>query len=166
MIKLETDRLYLREFIEDDAQFFYELNNDPEVIRYTGDVAFKNKEEALALIRNYDQYKSKTGRLTVVLKETGELLGWCGLKFHPENDQTDLGYRFKKVYWNKGYATEAARASLQYGFDTLHLPYIVATAQKENIASIKIMEKLGMHFWKEVVEHEVACVIYRIDSIM
>src|SRR5690349_8624290 len=113
MITLQTSRLILRQFMEKDAQFFFELNNDPDVIKFTGDEAFKNVEESKALIRGYDQYKKyKTGRLTVLLKETCELLGWCGLKYNPENGQTDLGFRFKQINWNKGYATEASRACL------------------------------------------------------
>ena len=164
-MQLHTSRLVLRPMEVADANFFYELNNDPEVIRYTGDSAFKTPEEALALIINYDQYKKyRSGRFTVILKETGELLGWCGLKYHPGSGETDLGYRLKKEFWNKGYATEAAKACIEYGFNDLKLSSIIATAAKENTASVRIMEKLGMTFWKEVVEHNVVCVVYRIDN--
>jgi RimJ/RimL family protein N-acetyltransferase len=164
MIMLETPRLLLRQFLAEDAPFFFALNNDPEVIRYTGDTPFKDMEAAQTFLANYDQYeKYHSGRLSVLLKETGELLGWCGLKYHPQNGETDLGYRFKKIYWNKGYATEASIACLQYGFSVLNLPFIAATAMKENTASIRIMEKLGMKYWKEVQEHDGPCVCYRID---
>jgi len=148
-----------------DAQFFFELNSDPEVIKYTGDKPFNDIEETRSLIRNYDQYtKYKQGRLAVQLKATEELLGWCGLKYHPDTGETDLGYRFKKEYWNKGYATEAAHACLEYGLNTLSLPSILATAVKENTASVRVMEKLGMKYWKTVVEHGEACVVYQIQK--
>ena len=163
MIRIETERLILRQFLEEDAPFFFELNNDFEVIKYTGDLPFKTIEASKALITGYDQYqKYNSGRLTVVLKETNELLGWCGLKFHPENGDTDLGYRFKKIYWDKGYATEASIACIDYGFNKLNLPVILATAVKENRASLKVMEKIGMNYWKEIIEHDSLCAVYRI----
>ncbi len=164
MINLQTPRLILREFLPEDAQFLYEMNNEPDVIKYTGDVPFENVDAALQLITNYDQYALyKMGRLMVILKDTGETLGWCGLKFHPEKDEVDLGYRFKEKYWGGGYATEASIACLEYGFKELKLPYIAAIAKAENTASIHVMQKLGMHFWKHVMEHDGQCVAYRVD---
>lgn len=165
MIRLETPRLLLRKFLEEDAEFFFELNDDIEVIRYTNDEPFKNIEEARVLITQYDQYqKYNLGHFSVQLKETNKLLGWCGLKYHPENGETDLGYRFKKIYWNKGYATEASAACLEYGFNKLKLPFIIATAMKENTASIKVLQKLGMQYWKDVIDHDSACVVYKLDN--
>ena len=165
MIELQTPRLYLREFLIQDARFLFEMNNEPDVIRYTGDLPFENEAAAVRLIASYDQYaKYKMGRLTVIFKETGETLGWCGLKYHPENDEVELGYRFKEKYWGNGYATESAAACLKYGFDELHLPYIAAIAKPENTASINVMQKLGMHYWKEVIEHDGLCVAYRISN--
>src|SRR5690606_30529073 len=78
------------------------------------------------------------------LKETGEFIGWCGLKYLADENQTDLGYRLLKKHWNKGYATEASRACLDYGFHVLGLKKIIARAMKPNVNSIKIMQKLGM----------------------
>lgn len=142
-IILETPRLLLREFEITDAENFYLLNSDHDVIRYTGDVAFKNLDEAKALIENYVPYKRDGyGRWTVVLKETKEILGWCGLRFIEDTKHIDLGYRFMKKYWNKGYATEAARACVEYGFQKLGMTEIIARAMKENLSSIEVMKKL------------------------
>src|SRR5436190_21396022 len=97
MIELETPRLILRQFLEEDAEAMYWLNADPDVIKYTGDKAFGTIEESLNLIKNYDQYeKYKQGRLTVIVKDTNEIIGWCGLKYHIDSKETDIGYRLKK----------------------------------------------------------------------
>lgn len=144
----QTSRLLLREFLPGDAQFMYALNNDPEVLKYTGNQAFKSLDEAANFLKNYSDYKRNGfGRWVVILKETGDFIGWCGLKLN-EEDQVDIGFRFFKKYWNKGYATEAARACLEYGFSELGIDQIIGRAMIENKASIRVLEKLGMQYWK------------------
>lgn len=148
MIITETDRLILRLQTMEDAQNLVEMNSDPDVVRFTGDGYLKNIQEAQTLLeeRVFDQWKIyRMGRFAVTLKD-GTFLGWCGLKFHPETDEVDLGYRFMKQYWGKGYATESSRASLNYGFNTLKLDRIIAKAMPENKDSLKVMQKLGMTF--------------------
>ena len=148
-IILETERLLLREILPEDAPKMYELNLDPEVIRYTGDPPFGSVSEAEEFIRNYPDYrKNGYGRWLVVRKTDGEVLGWCGLKYLPETQETDVGYRFFKKFWGMGYATEAALACLQFGFEKLGLQTIVARAMLENPASVQVMKKIGMTFWK------------------
>jgi [ribosomal protein S5]-alanine N-acetyltransferase len=146
-----------------DAEDAFALNSDPDVLRYTGDVPFASVEEARQFLANYDAYeKWGYGRLNCYRKDTGEYIGWCGLKYHPAEDETDLGYRLKKDYWNQGYATEASAVCLQYGFEKLDLPFIVARILSENRASIKVAEKLGMRFWKEADFHEQPGLCYRL----
>lgn len=145
---LETERLIIRPAKIEDAQNLFILNSDPEVVRYTGDVAFNNLLEAQNLIRErmtvqFDKYKMTR---FMVFHKDGTYLGWCGLKYFPETNEVDLGYRFMKKFWGKGYATESSKACLQYGFETLKLPRIIAKAMPENIGSIKVMQKLGMTF--------------------
>lgn len=147
---LETERLILREFSTADAEQLYLLNLDPEVIKYTGDPAFKNKAEAASFLENYNQYqKYGFGRWAVIEKNSGDFLGWCGLKHDPAHHETDIGFRFFKIHWNNGYATESAKACLQKGFSTFGLQRIIGRAMKENTASVKVLEKLGMVFEKE-----------------
>jgi RimJ/RimL family protein N-acetyltransferase len=165
MIVLETERLLLREFLPQDADNFFLLNNDPDVLKYTGDKPFKSIEEAAELVSNYDQYKKyNRGRLTVSLKSTNEFLGWCGLKYHKEDDLTDIGYRFKKSAWNKGYATESGLASLRYGFEVLKLNEIVGHAMRENLASIRVFQKLNMKYVKDIVCEGHPSVLYKISG--
>lgn len=145
---LETERLIIRPMKDEDALHLFELNSDPEVMRYTGDVASLNVADARRILTDivYPHYQlHKMGRFTVSLKD-GTYLGWCGLKFFPDNGEVDLGYRFLKRHWGKGYATESSRACLEYGFTDLKLKKIIARAMPENIGSIKVMQNLGMTF--------------------
>lgn len=80
------------------------------------------------------------------MKTTNEFIGWCGLKYRVEIDKVDVGYRLHQKFWGKGFATEAAKRSIDYGFNDLHLNQIFAAAHAENLASIKVLEKIGMHF--------------------
>ena len=164
-IILETPRLLLREFEITDAESFFLLNSDPDVIRYTGDDAFKNLDEAKTFLENYVPYKRDGyGRWAVTLKETNEFLGWCGLRFIEDTRLIDLGYRFFKKHWNIGYATEAARACIEYGFQKLGMTEIIARAMLENIASIEVMKKIGMTYWKDGECHDEPAVYYKITN--
>jgi len=147
----ESERLKFREFNFDDADNLYQLNLDPEVIRYTGDPAFESVETARLFIYNYKDYKLKGfGRWAAERKSDGKFIGWSGLKIN-EVDKIDLGYRFFKTEWGKGYATEAAQACLKYGFEKLAMAEIIARADKANLASLRVIEKLGMEYFMEGV---------------
>lgn len=144
---LETERCYLRELSVDDAQSFYDLNADPEVVKYTGDKPFQNVFEAKSFLENYNQYELYGyGRWAVISKSDNEFLGWCGLRFMPDLDGVDLGYRFFRKYWNQGYATETAKACVEYGFNNLKLTKIVGRSMEDNVGSVKVLEKVGMTF--------------------
>ncbi len=145
-IILETSRLILREKTTADIGNMIALNNNPLVIQYTGDTAFANEQEARlvldSLLWQYRHYGY--ARWAVDLKNNGEFIGWCGLKYHPEEQKTDIGYRLFQKHWNKGYATEAAAACIEYGFSHFKLKCIEGHAMKANAASIRVFEKLGM----------------------
>lgn len=146
MIVLITERLILREFELTDAEVMFNLNSDEEVLRYTGDKQFESIEDANNFFKNYPDYeKNGFGRWALVTKGDKEVIGWCGLKKHEDNT-VDIGYRIFKNQWNKGYATEASIACLEYGFQVFELDEIIANAATENKASIRVMEKIGMEF--------------------
>jgi ribosomal-protein-alanine N-acetyltransferase len=162
---LETNRLRLRELTLSDAQNFFQLNLDPDVLRYTSDVAFENTKAAETFLRNYADYQTNGyGRWAVIDKSSGEFLGWCGLKFTPAKNETDIGFRFFKKHWNKGYASESAKACLDYGFSKLQLQTIIARAMIENKASVKVLEKIGMSYEKPFDFDGYAGVIYKIEK--
>ncbi|MES2330955.1 MAG: GNAT family N-acetyltransferase [Bacteroidota bacterium] len=145
----ETERLLFREFTTDDAQLIYELNSNPDVVKYVHEEPTTDLNVALSSIidRIIPQYTNYGyGRWAMHLKESLEFIGWCGLKYRPERNEVDLGYRFKQPYWGKGYATEAALTTLEYGFASLQIPVITAMAHIDNTASLRVIEKCGMHF--------------------
>ncbi len=167
-IKTETDRLILREIIEADDLALFELDSNPEVCIYLGNNPVKNLEESQEIIKFIQiQYaENGIGRWAVILKETNEFIGWCGLKLYKEAlnhhiNFYELGYRFMPKYWGKGFATEAAKASLNYGFNKLKQEKIFAITDINNLKSIHVLEKIGFkikekfmydneeHFWLE-----------------
>ncbi len=152
-IIIETERLLLRTFTVDDAPLIYELNLDPAVTRYTGDPVKDLHQAQLVLeqtiLPQYALYNH--GRWAVHVKPGIDpiaigFIGWCGLKNRPERREIDLGYRFIKNAWGKGYATEAAFACLRYGFEKLNLQRVVGRAMPQNIGSIRVLEKCGMQY--------------------
>ena len=147
---IETERLFLREISLDDKEDMFRLNSDPRVLKYTGEPAVRSVEEMeKAIARRSIEYKEcGYGRWATILKDGKRFVGWAGLLYLPEFDETDLGYRFLPEYWGLGIATEASRAILDYGFRVLKLERIVAIAMKEHKASIRVMEKAGMEFEK------------------
>lgn len=147
-IIIETERLLLRTFTVDDAPLIYELNLSPDVTRYTGDPVKDLHHAQLILeqiiLPQYALYNH--GRWAVHIKPDMEFIGWCGLKNRPERNEIDLGYRFMKNAWGKGYATEAAFACLRYGFEKLNMQRIVGRAMPQNVASLRVLEKCGMQY--------------------
>jgi len=162
---LETERLLLRELNVNDAKSFYQLNLDKEVMKYTGEGAFKDIEESKKFLENYDQYKKYgIGRWAVINKENEEFLGWCGLKFTEKLDEYDIGFRFFRKHWNKGYATESAKACIDFGLNKFKMPEIIGRAMKDNKASIKVLEKIGLIYNRDFNFEGAEGVIYKIKA--
>lgn len=151
---LETNRLLLRELTPNDAEWFYRLNSNPNVIKYTGNTAFKSITEAKDFLENYSDYAlNGYGRWAVLHKSTGKNLGWCELKYDAVNNETDIGFRFFEEEWNNGYATESAVACIMYGFEKFELTRIIGRTMKKNSNSVNVLEKLGM-IYKEMFDFD------------
>ena len=143
---LETERLKLRLFTLDDLQIMFTLGTDPDVIKYA-DTAARDMEEARQRLEQgplSDYKKYGYGRFAVELKETGKVIGFCGIKYLPEIDLPEVGYRYLKKYWGRGIGTEAAKICVDFARDDLKIKKLVALIMPENIASIRVAEKLGM----------------------
>lgn len=151
MFLIQTPKLRLREILPSDADFAYNLNLDPDVIKYTGDEPFKSVDEAREFLSAYQDYqKFGYGRWLVESLADGRPLGWCGLKNQmEEHGIIDLGYRFFKDQWGKGYAFEAAAACLKWGFEERGMEEITARIAIGNERSERLAAKLGMRFTKE-----------------
>ncbi|MCB0703852.1 MAG: GNAT family N-acetyltransferase [Saprospiraceae bacterium] len=148
---IETDRLILRQFIESDFEAVYEFGSNPEIQKYTGEAVLQSPDQAKELIRNVwlkDYRMYGYGRWATIVKSENKLIGFAGLKYLPELDETDIGYRFLPNFWGKGIATETSREIIKYGFEQLNLDRIIGIAMPENIASWKVMEKIGFSFYK------------------
>lgn len=159
MPTLTTDRLILRVPTAADIGAFDEMDADPEVMRYIGDgrVRLRTPEESAGLIdRMRERWEEKGyGLLTATSRENGEVFGWVTLAvphFLPEVlPAVEIGWRFRRGHWGRGYATEAARPVLHYAFTEAGLDRIVSIPWAENLASIRVMLKLGLRFSHETV---------------
>ena len=154
---LETERLILRPFMEEDIEPTYQMNLDPEVSKYTGDGGVVDRAEIERRITEDvmgDYRKHGFGRLAVTLKTENILIGFCGLKYLDDLDVVDLGYRLNRNYWGQGFATEAAKVCLDFGFKKLNLSQIIGLVLPENIASIRVLDKLGFRFEKEFEQYD------------
>lgn len=147
---LDSPRLLFRELSSDDAPLLFEMDSNPEVHRYLGNSPLQTLKEAESVIGFIQsQYKENgIGRWALIEKQSGEFLGWAGLKLVKEqiNGQVnfyELGYRLMPKYWNKGYATEAANQLVNYAFETLKQKHLYAFVDPENNASIRVLEKSG-----------------------
>ena len=172
-IFFETERFLIRELSLDDVDGIFKMESDPDVHTYLGKKPIKTKEEAMAAIEFVrQQYISNgIGRWAIIDKKTGDFVGWTGFKLITESinnhiNYYDIGYRLRKEYWGKGIATETATAALKYGFENLNTETIYSFADCNNIASNKILEKIGMtrkekfiydgvdHYWYEIAKGE------------
>lgn len=155
---IETERLILRPWCEEDLDPFFQLNADPRVMEFFPSVkSYEETAEEFRLIRGSFETNG-WGFWAASLIESSQFIGFIGLKnvgftanFTPA---VEIGWRLAYEYWGKGYATEGAKASLQYGFETLHLNEIVSFTAVNNMRSRRVMEKIGMsHDEKNDFDH-------------
>jgi ribosomal-protein-alanine N-acetyltransferase len=168
---IETARLRLRMFRPEDLDGLAAMFSDPEVMKYVEDGKPASREQARKALDSVIQHwrRHGFGRWAVEDKTTREFVGFGGLR--SLFGMPEVVYHFATRHWGKGLATELGRASLRYGFETHRFTRIVAIAKPENVASIHVMEKLGMHFEKrtsyyniDVVQYELARENFRPDD--
>lgn len=166
---LETERLILRKLEETDAERLFLLDSNPEVMKYIGVPPVSDLSESQKIIGNIRQqyFDHGIGRLAVIEKESGLLIGWSGLKLLTQETNGyknvyELGYRFLPEYWGKGYASESVRASLDFGFNELKTDVIYAYAHSEHRSSQHILEKSGFVKTGEFAEPDGICFWYEL----
>ena len=147
---LETARMILRQFTEDDEDNLFDLDSDPDVMRYlTGGASTPRsiiQSDILpTFLRSYEQGRG-FGVFAAIEKKSSDFMGWFG--FRPEDAANpgtiSLGYRLCRVFWHQGYATEGVHALIHKGFTELGVQRVVATTYQDNLASRRVMEKAGM----------------------
>jgi RimJ/RimL family protein N-acetyltransferase len=166
---LQTERLILRRFTADDAEEYFPLVSDPEILRYAGGLPVKSIDETRQMllklpIRDYELHGY--GRMACIEKSSGRLIGFSGIKYLPGLQETDVGYRFLKDCWGKGYATEGARPLMREGIREHGLKRIIGLAESANAASTHVLEKLGLVFERTIMldDHPNELELYGIDT--
>ena len=153
MKTIETERLILRPFTLDDAQASFQMNTDPEVMKFLGGPFTGTVEDIREMLKKNtlgDYEKHGFGRHAVILKETNEFMGFTGLKYVIELDEVDIGYRLKHKFWRQGFGYESTLPCVDFAFNDLGLDRIISLAKADNIASTNLMQKLGLKYEKEV----------------
>lgn len=145
---LETSRLVLRAFTENDVDHLFELNGDPDVMWFLSGGEPTPREEVrdriIPFFLSFYEHYDGLGFWAVQAKGDDEFLGWFHLRPTDEPDSIDLGYRLHKAAWNKGYATEGSRALIDKSFTDLPIAKVVAHTMTVNGASRRVMEKCGL----------------------
>jgi RimJ/RimL family protein N-acetyltransferase len=149
VVILSTQRLLLRELSEADAAFMLELLNEEPFLLHVGDREVRTLADAAAYILNgpvasYEKFGF--GLYAVELKESGVPIGICGLLKRDSLDDVDIGFALLQKFWGRGYAYESAAAMMDYGWNKVGLNRIVAITTPENLASAKLLEKIGLRF--------------------
>jgi len=152
----ETERLVLRKFTVNDAQAMEAVFCDPEVM-YSSDDGVESPEWVCNWINELIEkhYPSwGCGKWAIIEKETNEVVGYCGLSKHPDRcgpNEAELGYRLIKKKWGNGIASEAVGSVCEYGLKTLRLSRIIATVEPGNLASVRVLQKVGMRYESEIM---------------
>ncbi len=163
--EIETPRLNLRQFTPKDAKELYRIYSHPDSFKYMSNEKPLPWEQTRGLIDSFTEHwrKYNFGVWAVVDKSNQKLIGHCGLKFLGNTTEIQIGYLLFKSYWGRGLATEAASAVLKYGFEMAQLNRIVAIAKPENIASRRVMEKIGMKYEKDAYYYDNDVVYYSLS---
>jgi len=161
---LETDRLILRPLDEKDVDAIFAMRSDPEVMRFIR--VPQNREESANWVELVSSRwaTEQIGFCAMVEKSSGNFVGWCGLWRLKETGEIEIGYAVAKEVWGKGFATEAALKFLDYAFEKLEPEKIVAVARTQNMASRRVMEKLGMDFVKTDTFYDQILIKYAITK--
>lgn len=167
MVWLETQRLILRDFRQNDVDRLAPILANPRVMQFspTGILsALQTQEKVDGFISSYKIFGF--GKWAIVFKETNELIGYCGIAVEQIDNvyEREIGYRLDPEFWGRGLATEAASATIQYGFTQLKLPYILGVVERANRASVKVLEKLGMSYERETIFYGVKMEVYRLNA--
>lgn len=162
---LHTDRLILREFRQSDLDAFAAMTADPEVMHFFDDQTLSRAQcwRQMALFSGHWQLRGY-GLWAVELKQTGEFIGRIGL-WEPEGwPGTEVGWALARAHWGKGYATEAARASIKFGFEHVGASELISLIDEENLASIKVAQRLGMTLRERMTFHEKLTLVFSITN--
>lgn len=164
---LQTGRLFLRLFRPEDIVPYFQILNREETLRYfPGSTAPTEAGTRDAILRALGHWEARGyGLWAIQSLETGALLGRTGLQYITETDEVEVDFIVDRSVWGKGVATEAARAALRFGFDRLDVDEIVGIVHPDNLASRRVLEKVGMDLSREEPYFGMPCCRYRIERV-
>lgn len=143
---LKTQRLLLRAWLPEDAEALFGILQEKDILRYFPNPNSPAREKVEAYISRQLAHWSEYGygHWAVAIPEDGRVVGWSGLEYLPELGETEVAYLLSRCVWGRGYASEAAYAALQFGFESIGLERIIGLVHPENIGSIHVLEKCGL----------------------
>ena len=164
---LETERLIFRHFLPDDLDSLYVLYRDREVRQYLpeGTLTYEETKEELEWFLDGHPQQPQLGLWATIYKATNQFIGRCGLLpwIIDQRPEVEVAYMLAKAYWGQGLGTEAAQAILNYGLEKLHLPRLICLIDRENQASIRVAQKIGMTFEKEGSDEKGPYLLFSIE---
>ena len=162
---IKTSRLILRALSEEDVDPFERVLAEKDVLRYfpNSTPPSRSTVEKMVVEQLMHWQKYGYGWWAVEPRTEGKFIGWCGLQYLRETNEIEVAYLLSRAYWGKGLATEAAQASLSYGFEVLELESIVGIVHREHKASQRVLEKAGMCLVEQAQYFGMDCFRYVID---
>ncbi len=163
-IILETERLILRMPHHSDAEQLFQLNSNPNVMRFIGDGSIMTRKESDAYLENAIAISQvDRGYWFAESKDTGEFVGWYVLKKLDETTMDEIGYRLMEDYWGKGLATEGIIQIVEYAKTKLVLKELVAVVLADNTASKNVLRKIGMQYIEDAEYYNSVVEFYQIN---
>ncbi len=157
-MQIETERLILRPVTVADLDEFLKLHREPAIIEFLGAATPDGARQRLEFAER--MWEQRGHDLMAVLERPGKrFVGRIGLRYWPQFGETEAGWAMSRQVWGRGYATEAARAAIEWGFATLPLPYVTAMVRPDNSRSLAVARRLGMRPIRDDVLHEVPVVV-------
>ena len=162
-MQLETDRLILRSFREEDVDAMAALFTNPDFMRFSLGV-FTERKQTVAFIekvRNWDRAQIPS-QFAVIPRDENAIVGYCGFFYHPDDgiEDIEIGYRLNPEYWNRGLITEAARTVRDHGFRDWKLSRVISLIHPDNVPSRRVAEKNGMKVEREITFRGFRTLVY------
>lgn len=150
---LETERLWLRPLEMKDCDPLFEVAQEPNIFQYFPTKSAWSQEKVEKTIQHQVNHWASMGygQFAILLKQDNQFMGWCGLEYLPDSNETEVGYLLGHTFWGNGYGTEAAKASVEFGLRDIQLKEIIGLTDPLNIASQRVLEKSGLIFTRRQV---------------
>jgi ribosomal-protein-alanine N-acetyltransferase len=163
---VRTEDLTLRSFLPEDDLALYKIYHTENVLKYFPDPIPPTLEKVEKFIAGQQAHWQKFGygNWGILVGDCSEIVGWAGLQYLPELNETEVGFLLDRPYWGRGYATEAAQEALQFGFEKCNLDHIIALVHAENRASRRVIEKCGLVYTRTLLIWGIELMRYYINN--